>query len=120
MSDDLRGSDASGGTGEDVGVWFDRESDVAVDDAGPVDAAPADAPPGGTAAVPPSADGAPSTAAETAPGIAGRVSRRVVRRPLAWWNRPWTPQRVVQVLITTSVLRSSYSVAVEPSLGSLS
>ena len=30
--------------------------------------------------------------------------RRVFRRPIAWWNRPWSSQRVVQVLVTSAIL----------------
>ncbi|MEO1056651.1 MAG: hypothetical protein AAFY28_07020 [Actinomycetota bacterium] len=38
------------------------------------------------------------------PTAAQRVARRVFARPIAWWNRPWTTRRVVEVLVTTSIL----------------
>src|SRR4051794_12817248 len=30
-----------------------------------------------------------------------RAGRRVVRRPVGWWRRPWTNERVVRVLVTS-------------------
>ena len=33
-----------------------------------------------------------------------RVIRRIFRRPLDWWNRPWDNERSAQVLFTSSVL----------------
>ncbi len=33
-----------------------------------------------------------------------RAVARVLRRPLRWWNRPWTNERVVRVLVTSSAL----------------
>ncbi|NND74659.1 MAG: hypothetical protein HKN44_06590 [Ilumatobacter sp.] len=33
-----------------------------------------------------------------------RAMRRVVRRPMAWWNREWTNERVVRVLVTSTAL----------------
>ena len=43
------------------------------------------------------------TAGEVA-GIGSRFVRRVFRRPVAWWNRPWSSQRIVQVLVTSAIL----------------
>jgi hypothetical protein len=41
----------------------------------------------------------------TGPATVGsRIVRRVFRRPIAWWRRPWTNDRIVQVLVTTAVL----------------
>ncbi len=40
----------------------------------------------------------------TEPGIADRVAARVLRRPINWWKRPWTNERVVDVLVTSSAL----------------
>jgi hypothetical protein len=41
----------------------------------------------------------------TGPAALGsRVVGRVFRRPVAWWQRPWTSERIVQVLVTTAVL----------------
>ena len=39
-----------------------------------------------------------------APGRAARVRERAVRRPRDWWNRPWTNERVVQVVVTSTSL----------------
>ena len=39
-----------------------------------------------------------------APGVAQRIAPRVFRRPLAWWRRPWTNERVVRVLVTSAAL----------------
>ena len=33
-----------------------------------------------------------------------RAGRRVVRRPVAWWNREWTNERILQVLVTSAAL----------------
>ena len=48
---------------------------------------------------------------EPTPAVASpwyrRAGRRVVRRPVAWWRRPWTNERVVRVLVTSSVLVTS-------------
>ena len=42
---------------------------------------------------------------DSAPPVASpwyrRAARRVVRRPVAWWQRPWTNERVVRVLVTS-------------------
>ncbi len=36
--------------------------------------------------------------------ILTRVGRRVLRRPVAWWNQEWTNERVVRVLVTSATL----------------
>ncbi|MGA9277980.1 MAG: hypothetical protein WBV89_13525, partial [Ilumatobacter sp.] len=33
-----------------------------------------------------------------------RAARRVVRRPLAWWRRPWTNDRIMRLLVTSTAL----------------
>jgi hypothetical protein len=38
------------------------------------------------------------------PSSIRRLAGRVFRRPLDWWNRPWTNKRVAQVLFTSSML----------------
>ena len=88
MSDDLRGSGAPRGTGDDFGAWFDREFDVvvdaaAVDDAAPVGAADGEAGEAGEAEVAPSTGEATPPADGASSGVAARAARRVVRRPLA-------------------------------------
>lgn len=36
--------------------------------------------------------------------VAHRIGQRIVRRPLAWWNREWTNERVARVLVTSATL----------------
>jgi hypothetical protein len=36
-----------------------------------------------------------------------RAGARLVRRPRAWWDRPWTTERVVRLLVTSSILVTS-------------
>ncbi|MDX2378483.1 MAG: hypothetical protein QNM02_01835 [Acidimicrobiia bacterium] len=59
-------------------------------------------------AVEPVPEGAAPEVAEDPPGVATRFAERsaarVFRRPLNWWNAPWPPDRVVRVLVTSSVL----------------
>ena len=38
------------------------------------------------------------------PTLAHRIGQRIVRRPLAWWNREWTNERVARVLVTSATL----------------
>jgi hypothetical protein len=47
--------------------------------------------------------------ADAAPPVplATRIVRRVFRRPIAWWRRPWSNQRIVQVLVTSAVLATT-------------
>ncbi len=44
------------------------------------------------------------TADPIVPRLAERTARRIVRRPLAWWNREWTNERVARVLVTSATL----------------
>ena len=103
MSDDLDGTDATadGGEGEDFGAWFDREFDPPGVEQTPgsviVEERPDDA-------AGPSDDDAIESDPSTSDGAGSRFVRRVFRRPIAWWNRPWSSQRVVQVLVTSAVL----------------
>jgi hypothetical protein len=110
VSDDLRRTDAPEGND-----WasFDREFDIAtVDDTGVDGAGVDDA--GVDDSTPPPTDATDATdaptgpvaedAAAAAPGLGARTLDRVTRRPVAWWNRPWTGERVVRLLVTTSVL----------------
>ena len=104
MSDDVRDPAAPGdGAGdEDFGDWFDREfdrtvitADTDLDRDGDVD---------------PDVDSSServdtgADVAAAAGGLGSRVVRRVFRRPVAWWRRPWTNQRIVQVLVTSAIL----------------
>jgi hypothetical protein len=103
LSDDLDGTDAApdGGPGEDFGVWFDREFDPAAVEQTPGSLIVEDRPE--DVAEPLDADAIePDTS--TIDRAGARFVRRVFRRPIAWWNRPWSPQRVVQVLVTSAVL----------------
>jgi hypothetical protein len=51
-------------------------------------------------------DGRDGIGAEQAPsaGLVDRVVHRVVRRPRAWWQRPWDNERIVRVLVTSATL----------------
>ena len=80
---------------EDFGTWFDREFE------------PEQEPGSLMVDVPSSETGEDVADSETAGEVAGigsRFVRRVFRRPIAWWNRPWSSQRVVQVLVTSAIL----------------
>jgi hypothetical protein len=111
VSDDLRRPDAP-----DEGDWasFDREFDVAPLDVAPLDVATVDAAPLGVATVDDAAPAEPllddssvppaDGRAVAGPGLGSRIVGRIMRRPVAWWNRPWTGERVVRLLVTTSVL----------------
>ena len=37
-------------------------------------------------------------------GVGERVVGRVFRRPIAWWNAPWTNERIVRLLVTSTAL----------------
>jgi len=41
------------------------------------------------------------------PGVPARAARRVFRRPIAWWRRPWPADRIVEVLVTSVILVTS-------------
>jgi len=87
MTDDTRPADAPHDqipVGADFDEWFDREfaDDASADTS-------ADAEYGGIAASPP---------------LAQRVIARTFRRPIAWWQRPWSTDRIVRVLVTSATL----------------
>ncbi len=44
------------------------------------------------------------TADPASNALATRIGRRIVRRPVAWWNREWTNERVIRVLVTSTAL----------------
>ncbi len=118
MTDDLKPSPDS----DDFASWFDEEFGRP-DDAGD-DGRPTAATEGGVITEPAPAeadgeqdlevhddaevtvDGADEADADGAPqrSIAERVVARMLRRPLRWWNRPWTNERVVRVLVTSTAL----------------
>ena len=103
MSDDLDGTDVTpdGGAGEDFGVWFDREFDPAGAEQTPGSVIVEDRP---DDVAEPADDDAVESDTSTTDGAGSRFVRRVFRRPIAWWNRPWSSQRVVQVLVTSAIL----------------
>jgi len=87
MTDDTRPADAPHDqipVGADFDEWFDREfaDDASADTS-------TDAEYGGIAASPP---------------LAQRVIARTFRRPIAWWQRPWSTDRIVRVLVTSATL----------------
>ena len=43
-------------------------------------------------------------AALAAPGLAERIVGRLLRRPVAWWNRPWDNDRIVRLVVTSTSL----------------
>ncbi len=112
MSDDLKRPDATG-PGE-FAEWFDREfgppdegaASVDVDDreAAPVDSTQIETSP--TVEFDPETGEEVDGDTDEAPGpsVAERVVERVLRRPRDWWNRPWTNERVVRVLVTSTAL----------------
>jgi hypothetical protein len=111
MSDDTRPADGARdsqdlGGADDFGEWFDREfadgtadeaplAEASLDEA-PLDEAPLDQPalehPDGIEAAPAS------------PSVVRRAIARIFRRPVAWWQRPWSTERIVRVLVTSTVL----------------
>ena len=116
MSDDTRPADGARdasdlGGADDFGEWFDREfADDAVDDA-TVDGTvidetdspkpPSTKPPLDEPALehPDGVDAAPAS-----PSVVRRAIARIFRRPVAWWQRPWSTERIVRVLVTSAVL----------------
>ena len=87
MTDDTRPADAPNDQipdGADFDEWFDREF---ADDASADTSAEAEHV--GIAASPP---------------LAQRVIARTFRRPIAWWQRPWSTDRIVRVLVTSATL----------------
>jgi hypothetical protein len=116
MTDDLRGADAP--RGDDFGDWFDREFAPAPDERAPGGDVPPradlvgddlDDPASGTAGDASGdagdVDGVHDVAGrDRHEGIVARVGRRIVRRPVAWWQRPWPNDRVVRVLVTSTIL----------------
>ena len=123
MSDDTRpdaSSDVPDGAeapaGDEFGAWFDREFtddgsaaagpaldesalDEAVLDEPALDAERFEDAPLGDA---PPADAEGVTPASPSP--ARRVAGRMFRRPIAWWQRPWSTDRIVRVLVTSATL----------------
>ncbi len=104
MSDESASSDegARESGSEDFGAWFDREFDATEVATGEQGSVIVDAPPMEDARG--AEPGTVPTAPSAAPGLLTRTGRRVFRRPVAWWNRPWTTQRIVQVLVTSAIL----------------
>jgi hypothetical protein len=117
MTDDVRDPDAPGPS-DDFGAWFDREFDRE-DGAATADlTSPAASPPASVLLDDPLVTADPDEtvdtgdigdtgdeASEPSPeGWVTRVVRRVFRRPVAWWKRPWSNERIVRVLVTSAIL----------------
>jgi hypothetical protein len=116
VSDDVRDPDrAGGGDADDFVSWFDdrfgrpdAESvaatprDTLIDTETPTDTgARSD-----RGAWGPPVDGAhdaPVAGADRAP-LGDRIIQRAFRRPMAWWNAPWTNARIVRLLVTSTAL----------------
>jgi hypothetical protein len=98
MSDDTRPAGVTPATpreippGEEFGEWFDRE----FPDGDPTDPDDKEQAAGEQAAG--EAD------ASSAPSFASRAAGRIFRRPIAWWQRPWSTERIVRVLVTSATL----------------
>ncbi|MBV1893211.1 MAG: hypothetical protein KUG57_04130, partial [Ilumatobacteraceae bacterium] len=114
MTDGLKGPGAGGS--DEFGEWFDREfdrgasasvdsvddaigvddtiDDSGVDEVGQIDSESTELEP--IESVVP--------AEPSGPTWAHRAFQRVVRRPVEWWQRPWTNERIVHVLITSLAL----------------
>jgi len=111
MSDDTRPADASTGeeltewgppAGEqDFGEWFDREFAPSTEPADrPTSDGDADRSDPGDVGDEVD-DGAEATAT---PSFGRRALARVVRRPVEWWRRPWSAERIIRVLVTSATL----------------
>ena len=114
MSDEFGPPDGAPGESgtEDFGTWFDREFDAAEVTTGEQASVIVDAPPMEAEHDAETADAADAAnpadvASSVTPGLLTRIVRRVFRRPVAWWNRPWSNQRIVQVLVTSAILVST-------------
>ena len=122
MSDDVKVPDASGPApepteGDDAIDWFDREygtDELTADRARTDDLnAGTSTPAASQRLVDPDLD--PSAGPLAEPGRAEsvrapwytRAARRVVRRPVAWWRRPWSNERIVRLLVTSTILVTS-------------
>jgi len=107
MSEDLRGSNASGS--DEFGAWFDREYELDQLEAPETQIGTRTA---GSPGIEPEhggVDGDTTVADSALPvgttaGSLERVVRRVFRRPVAWWQRPWSTDRIVRVLVTSAIL----------------
>ena len=53
---------------------------------------------------PPDAEATDDVVGAGEPGLGQRFVKRVFRRPIAWWQRPWSNERVVRVLVTSAAL----------------
>ena len=116
MSEDLQEPDAPAGARDapdgrdDRPAWRDAEYIGAVESDHPVaddTTVTGRAPATGGPEDPDTADIAGADVDDGEPAITPwyeRAARRVVRRPVAWWNRPWDNARVVRVLVTSSIL----------------
>ncbi len=103
MSDDLREPANPAGSDDPIDDpidWFDREHGADTAEADLLEAESPDRASHETVA--------PAEPDATAGPIEApwyrRAGRRIVRRPVAWWRRPWTNERVVQVLVTSTIL----------------
>ena len=102
MSDDTRPTDLPGQVGDgearqiEHGDAFGEWSDLATVDSEVVEGEPAA---DDSITLEPGAVGAAAS-----PSLARRAVSRVFRRPVAWWQRPWSTERIVRVLVTSTVL----------------
>ncbi|WP_148288705.1 hypothetical protein [Ilumatobacter nonamiensis] len=123
MTDDLRNADGSADDAhesddEDFGSWFDErygDDDAAAEPAGvatdtlietdsDTESEP-EAPADDESSAGDVDDHESDTVATAAKAsLWKRVGARIVRRPVGWWNRPWTNERIVRLLVTSTAL----------------
>src|SRR5918995_1224811 len=96
MSDDVKAPDTPGRQDPDEATdWFVR------DDAPEAPGLP------GPAFANGEPDGGDLVAMTDPPPWYTRFGRRIVRRPVTWWRRPWTNERIVRTLVTSTILVTS-------------
>ncbi|MGB3734443.1 MAG: hypothetical protein WA964_05770 [Ilumatobacter sp.] len=119
MSDDIRDPDADVGNdagGDDFATWFDDHFDVEPSTEGSAeqsgvagDTLVVEEAPASPLDVDSNHDrerhGAADVVTTSHAGRFGdRILDRVVRRPVAWWNAPWSTERIVKLIVTASSL----------------
>lgn len=101
MTDNVRDGEAVGD--DDLIDWFDREFDEGNGSAEQPDSDDVDSGVGDDVVIEGETGGAVNAAASPR-GWSERLIARVVRRPLNWWNAPWTNERVARVIVTSTAL----------------
>ena len=90
-----------------------------VSDEPPIDAVPPFATADDQSDLAPGSAPEPDPVAPAEPSVVSRAMRRIVRRPVAWFDAPWTTERIVRLMVTIVVVGGSTWAAtkvVQPSL----